>query len=148
MFLASTAILAATLFPAQSADPDERVNIPDTEINVCVIADIEDLGTLEVAAQVALDAADVTFPELKALCGDEPTAPPTVVVPAPPIEVLPPASSGGGEGAQVTRVPRGAPETGDGSATSQVPLGVGALALIGVPVAFGLHARRQASARR
>ena len=122
MFFATAAVMMAAVFPALGVLPtpdqdQDQVNIPDTEINVCVYATVEDLLKAQAEVRVLLDNADVTFPELRtlqALCDDDPVKPPTVTTPAPTrAPSLPPAGNGGF--GQVDIVPSGAPETGDGS---------------------------------
>lgn len=117
MFFAAAAVMAmAAGFPAlevPSIPDQDTVNIPDTKINVCVYATVEDLLEVQTEAKVLLDEADVTFLELRALCDDDPAKPPTVTTPTPTrVPSLPPA--GDGEISQVDVVPSGAPETGDG----------------------------------
>jgi len=120
MFFATAAVMMmAAMFPALGVLPtpdqdQDQVNIPDTKINVCVYATVEDLLEAQAGVQVLLDEADVTFSELQALCDDDPVKPPTVTTPAPTrTPSLPPAGNGGFS--QVDIVPSGAPETGDGS---------------------------------
>ena len=152
MFFATAAVMMAAMFPALGVLPtpdrdQDRVNIPDTEINVCVVATVEDLVNIRADAQVLLEDAGVTFKDLKALCDNASVSAPEV--PEPP-------ASGGGDGGgsgggdQVDVVPSGAPETGDGS--TEVPLtlvlgGFGALVTAGI-TAVGLGARRTLPTRR
>ena len=150
MFFAAAAVMMAAMFPALGVLPtpdqdQDRVNIPGTEINVCVVATVEDLVAVQADAQVLLEDAGVTFKDLKALCDNASVSVP--VVPEPP------ASGGGdgdGSGDQVDVVPSGAPETGDGS--TEVPLtlvlgGFGALVTAGI-TAVGFGARRTLPTRR
>jgi len=155
MFFATAAVMMAAMFPALGVLPtpdqdQDRVLIPGTEINVCVVATVEDLVDIRADAQVLLEGAGVTFKDLKALCDNAP-----VSVPEVPVVPEPPASGGGdgggsGGGDQVDVVPSGAPETGDGS--TEVPLtlvlgGFGALVTAGI-TAVGLGARRTLPTRR
>jgi len=152
MFFATAAVMMAAMFPALGVLPtpdrdQDRVNIPDTEINVCVVATVEDLVNIRADAQVLLEDAGVTFKDLKALCDNAPVSAPEV-----PVAPEPPTSGGGdgGGGDQVDVVPSGAPETGDGS--TEVPLtlvlgGFGALVTAGI-TAVGLGARRTLPTRR
>jgi hypothetical protein len=153
MFFATAAVMMAAMFPALGVLPtpdqdQDRVNIPGTEINVCVVATVEDLVDIRADAQVLLEDAGVTFADLKALCDNASVSAPEV--PEPP-------TSGGGDGGgngggsnQVDVVPSGAPETGDGS--TEVPLtwvlgGLGALVTAGI-TAVALGARRTLPTRR
>jgi len=152
MFFATAAVMMAAMFPALGVLPtpdqdQDRVNIPETEINVCVVATVEDLVDIRADAQVLLEGAGVTFKDLKALCDNAPVSAPEV-----PVAPEPPTSGGGdgGGGDQVDVVPSGAPETGDGS--TEVPLtwvlgGFGALVTAGI-TAVGLGARRTLPTRR
>ena len=156
MFFATAAVMMAAMFPALGVLPtpdqdQDRVLIPGTEINVCVVATVEDLVDIRADAQVLLEDAGVEFADLKALCDNAPVSAPEVP------EVPEPPASGGGDGGgngggsdQVDVVPSGAPETGDGS--TEVPLtlvlgGLGALVTAGI-TAVGLGARRTLPTRR
>jgi len=148
--LLSTALvaLAVAVAPGQApSDDDAAVLIPKTEINVCVVATVEDLVAVQADAQVLLDDAGVTFKDLKALCDNA-----SVSVPEMP---EPPTSGGGGSGSggssdQVDVVPSGAPETGDGSTEQQLPWTVAGLGVLGLATASGLllGARRALPTRR
>ena len=149
--LLSTALvaLAVAVAPGQApSDDDAEVLIPGTEINVCVVATVEDLMAVRADAQVLLEGAGVEFADLKALCDNASVSAPEVpVVPEPPASG---GGDGGGSGDQVDVVPSGAPETGDGS--TEVPLtlvlgGFGALVTAGI-TAVGLGARRTLPTRR
>ena len=152
MFFTTAAVMMAAMFPALGVLPtpdqdQDRVNIPGTEINVCVVATVEDLVDIRADAQVLLEGAGVTFTDLKALCDNAPVSAPEV-----PVAPEPPASGGGdgGGGDQVDVVPSGAPETGDGSTEQQLTLvlgGFGALVTAGI-TAVGLGARRTLPTRR
>ena len=154
--LLSTALvaLAVAVAPGQApSDDDAAVLIPKTEINVCVVATVEDLVAVQADAQVLLDDAGVTFKDLKALCDNA-----SVSAPEMP---EPPTSGGGGSGSggsggsggssdQVDVVPSGAPETGDGSTEQQLPWTVAGLGVLGLATASGLllGARRALPTRR
>ncbi len=153
MFFATAAVMMAAMFPALGVLPtpdqdQDRVNIPGTEINVCVVATVEDLVDIRADAQVLLEDAGVEFADLKALCDNAPVSAPEVPeVPEPPASG---GGDGGGSGDQVDVVPSGAPETGDGS--TEVPLtrmlgGLGALVTAGI-TAVALGARRTLPTRR
>jgi len=152
MFFATAAVMMAAMFPALGVLPtpdqdQDRVLIPGTEINVCVVATVEDLVDIRADAQVLLEGAGVTFKDLKALCDNAP-----VSVPEVPVVPEPPASGGGdgGGGDQVDVVPSGAPETGDGSTERQLPWTVAGLGVLGLATASGLllGARRALPTRR
>jgi len=155
MFFATAAVMMAAMFPALGVLPtpdqdQDRVLIPGTEINVCVVATVEDLVAVQADAQVLLDDAGVTFKDLKALCDNA-----SVSAPEMP---EPPTSGGGGSGSggsggssdQVDVVPSGAPETGDGSTEQQLPWTVAGLGVLGLATASGLllGARRALPTRR
>ena len=153
MFFATAAVMVAAMFPALGVLPtpdqdQDRVNIPGTEINVCVVATVEDLVAVRADAQVLLDDAGVTFKDLKALCDNASVSAPEVpVVPEPPASG---GGDGGGSGDQVDVVPSGAPETGDGSTEQQLPWTVAGLGVLGIATASGLllGARRALPTRR
>ena len=161
MFFATAAVMMAAMFPALGVLPtpdqdQDRVLIPGTEINVCVVATVEDLVAVQADAQVLLEDAGVTFKDLKALCDNA-----SVSVPEMP---EPPTSGGGGSDGsggsggsgsggssdQVDVVPSGAPETGDGSTEQQLPWTVAGLGVLGLATAGGLllGARRALPTRR
>jgi len=152
MFFATAAVMMAAMFPALGVLPtpdqdQDRVLIPGTEINVCVVATVEDLVNIRADAQVLLEDAGVTFKDLKALCDNA-----SVSAPEVPVVPEPPASGGGdgGGGDQVDVVPSGAPETGDGSTEQQLPWTVAGLGVLGLATAGGLllGARRALPIRR
>jgi len=153
MFFATAAVMVAAMFPALGVLPtpdqdQDRVLIPKTEINVCVVATVEDLVAVRADAQVLLDDAGVTFKDLKALCDNASVSTPEVpVVPEPPASG---GGDGGGSGDQVDVVPSGAPETGDGSTEQQLPWTVAGLGVLGIATASGLllGARRALPTRR
>ena len=154
--LLSTALvaLAVAVAPGQApSDDDAAVLIPKTEINVCVVATVEDLVDIRADAQVLLDDAGVTFKDLKALCDNASVSTPEVpVVPEPPASGGGDSGSGGSGGSsdQVDVVPSGAPETGDGSTEQQLPWTVAGLGVLGLATASGLllGARRALPTRR
>ena len=153
MFFATAAVMMAAMFPVLGVLPtpdqnQDRVLIPGTEINVCVVATVEDLVNIRADAQVLLEDAGVTFKDLKALCDNASVSAPEVpVVPEPPASG---GGDGGGSGDQVDVVPSGAPETGDGSTEQQLPWTVAGLGVLGLATAGGLllGARRTLPTRR
>lgn len=171
MLLVTAALVLGAALPTQTPTPPVPppppavVNIPETTINVCAIASLDELtAPLRIEAEAALGAAETTFAELKSLCDDvippvtvvpptpttAPTPPPTTTTAPPTTTTAPPTSTSSApvvDDGNVAVVPQGAPETGDGSTEPTTENRVIGLAMLLAALLGGIGSYRAGASR-